>query len=39
MLWLYIGAYVTVAGAKLNAELVRQTPGHDLGAPRGHGST
>jgi uncharacterized BrkB/YihY/UPF0761 family membrane protein len=26
MLWLYIGAYVTVAGADLNAELERQTP-------------
>jgi membrane protein len=25
MLWLYIGAYVTVAGAELNAELKRQT--------------
>ena len=25
MLWLYIGAYVTVAGAEPNAELERQT--------------
>lgn len=27
MLWLSIGADVTVAGAELNAELERQTPG------------
>ena len=39
MLWLYIGAYVTVAGADLNAELERQTHGTRPRGPRSYGST
>jgi membrane protein len=39
MLWLYIGAYVAVAGAELNADLERQTRGTRLRGPRSPGST
>jgi membrane protein len=39
MLWLYIGAYVTVAGAELNADLERQTRGTRPRGPRSHRST
>lgn len=39
MLWLSIGAYVTVDGAELNAELERQTAGIRRQGPRSHGST